>query len=233
MSKKKNKKVAKRRKIKKKAIIFSLLFIIVAALFIYYIYNIKITNIYIVGNEYLSDYEIIKKAKLESYPNSLQNSSKLIKERLEKSDFILNVDVKKKSLFQEVYIYIDENIPVFYYQTINKVVLKDGKKIDGKYNVPTLTNEVDDKIYKKLIDKMCEIDSNVFLRISEIKYDPNDIDTERFYLTMDDGNYVYLTLNKFNKINSYLEIVKTFNDSKGILYLDSGEYFEIFNRANE
>ena len=71
------------------------------------------------------------------------------------------------------------------------------------------------------------------LKISEIKYDPNDIDKERFYLTMNDGNYVYLTLNKFNKINSYLEIVKSFNDTKGILYLDSGEYFEIFNDVEE
>ena len=44
---------------------------------------------------------------------------------------------------------------------------------------------------------------------------------------MNDGNYVYLTLNKFNKINNYLEIVRTFNNVKGILYLDSGEYFEI------
>ena len=42
---------------------------------------------------------------------------------------------------------------------------------------------------------------------------------------MSDGNYVYLTLNKFMKINNYLEIVKTFNNNKGILYLDSGEYF--------
>ena len=44
---------------------------------------------------------------------------------------------------------------------------------------------------------------------------------------MNDGNYVYLTLNKFLKINSYLDIVKEFNNKKGILYLDSGEYFKI------
>ena len=41
--------------------------------------------------------------------------------------------------------------------------------------------------------------------MSEIKYDPNDVDDERFIITMNDGNYVYLTLHKFNKINHYLE----------------------------
>ena len=44
---------------------------------------------------------------------------------------------------------------------------------------------------------------------------------------MNDGNYVYLTLNKFNKINHYIEIIKEFNNKKGILYLDSGEYFKV------
>ena len=45
---------------------------------------------------------------------------------------------------------------------------------------------------------------------------------------MNDGIYVYLTLSKFDKINDYDEIVSTLGDKKGILYLDSGEYFEIF-----
>ena len=42
---------------------------------------------------------------------------------------------------------------------------------------------------------------------------------------MNDGNYVYLTLNKYSNINNYLEIVGTLKESKGILYLDYGNYF--------
>ena len=41
------------------------------------------------------------------------------------------------------------------------------------------------------------------------------------------GNQVYLTLNDFNKIDNYLDIIKEFDNKKGILYLDSGEYFEV------
>ena len=64
-------------------------------------------------------------------------------------------------------------------------------------------------------------------RISEIEYRPNDVDTKRFYLLMDDGNIVYLTLDDFLKINSYIETIKTLDGNKGTLYLDSGNYFEV------
>ncbi len=225
---KKNKKVVKSRKMKKKPIIISLIFIAMITLVIYYIYQIRITNIYIINNENISDFEIIKIAKLDNYPNSMKNSCSKIKKRIEKNKLIKSVKVKKKGFLNEIYIYIEENKPLFYYQLINKVILKDGKQIEGNYNIPIVTNEIDKEIYEEFINKMANIDKNIFLKISEIKYDPNDIDNKRFYLTMNDGNYVYLTLNKFERINNYLDIVKTFNDTKGILYLDSGEYFEIF-----
>ena len=72
------------------------------------------------------------------------------------------------------------------------------------------------------------VNIDILERISEIKYDSNGIDKERFKLTMNDGIYVYLTLLKFEKINNYDKIVSTLGDKKGILYLDSGEYFELF-----
>ena len=220
--------MVKKRKLKTKALIISLIIIAIIAFSIYYISQIRITNIYIIDNNILSDYEIIKLAKLEKYPNSLENSSQKIKERLEKNDLIKSAKVEKKGLLNEVYIYIEENKPLFYYQVMNKIILKDGKKVNGNYNVVVVTNEISADIYDEFIEKMSEVDPDIMSKISEIKYDPNDIDKERFYLTMNDGNYVYLTLNKFNKINNYLEIVKSFNNAKGILYLDSGEYFKLF-----
>ena len=72
------------------------------------------------------------------------------------------------------------------------------------------------------------IDENIRLMISEIEYYPNDIDKERFILTMNDGNYVYITLYKTYLVNDYIKILSTLENKKGILYLDSGNYFEIF-----
>ena len=105
----KNKRVVKKRKLKTKAILISFLFIIVISLCIYYLFQIKITNIYVIDNELLSDYEIIKLAKLEKYPKTMDNSCKEIKERLEKNDLIKKAKVEKKGLLNEVYIYVEEN----------------------------------------------------------------------------------------------------------------------------
>ena len=77
--------------------------------------------------------------------------------------------------------------------------------------------------------KMKKVDKNVLNRMSEIEYSPNDVDEERFFILMNDGNYVYLTLRKFLSINKYLNMVKSFDNKKGVLYLDSGEYFDIFD----
>ena len=44
-------------------------------------------------------------------------------------------------------------------------------------------------------------------------------------LYMVDGNYVYITLTKFDSINYYNEIYPTLEGKKGILYLDSGNHF--------
>ena len=76
---------------------------------------------------------------------------------------------------------------------------------------------------------MKKVKKNILYRMSEIEYSPNEVDEERFFILMNDGNYVYLTLDKFLAINKYIDMVKSFDNKKGILYLDSGEYFDIFD----
>ena len=77
---------------------------------------------------------------------------------------------------------------------------------------------------------MGNVEKDILKRISEIEYKPNEVDTKRFYLLMNDGNIVYLTLDDFLKINNYIETLKTLNGSKGILYWDSGNYFELIKK---
>ena len=63
--------------------------------------------------------------------------------------------------------------------------------------------------------------------ISEIEYSKNTYDDKRFLLYMNDGNEVYITISRVDLLNKYIDIVKKLNNKKGILYLDSGNYFEI------
>lgn len=193
----------------------------------YKLITINIKNIYVIGNNYTKDKYIIEKAGLTNYPPFFLTTRSSIKRKLLNYDEILNVNVKKK-LFS-VYLYVDENIPLFYNKNSNKIVLKNGKEIDDKYNVAVLNNYVPDTIYNDFINSMGNVNQDILDRISEINYVPNDVDSKRFYLIMDDGNSVYLTLDDFLKINNYIEIIKTLDNNKGTIYLDSGNYFEIKN----
>ncbi len=193
----------------------------------YKLITINIKNIYVIGNNYIKDKYIIEKAGLTNYPPFFLTTRSSIKKKLLNYDEILNVNVKKK-LFS-VYLYVDENIPLFYNKNSNKIVLKNGKEIDDKYNVAVLNNYVPDTIYNDFINSMGNVNQDILDRISEINYVPNDVDSKRFYLIMDDGNSVYLTLDDFLKINNYIEIIKTLDNNKGTIYLDSGNYFEIKN----
>ena len=228
MAKKKRKKV--KRKLNKKRFFMFLIFLSLFCIFLYYIFNVNIKNIYIKGNNYLTDQEIIDIAKISDYPNSIKNLSVTIKDNLTKNKYILTCSVRKNILLNKVYIKVKENYPLFYYEPENKIVLYNGEKTDELEPIVTVINKIPDVIYKKFLKIMQNIDINVIYRMSQIEYKPNDVDDERFFILMNDGNYVYLTLNKGLSINKYFDIIKSFDNKKGILYLDSGEYFDLFDK---
>ena len=232
MKKKKKRKVVKKRQKKQIKIRYERVFLALIILgLIIYLFNqfvkFPIKNIYIKGNTILSDQEIIDIAGIKNYPSIISTENFKIKKRLEKNVFIKKAKVYKKRL-KEVYIEIDENYPMFYDSSLKKTVLKDKSMVDLDYTMPTLINYIPDTIYDDFKDKMSKIDRTIISRISEIKYDPNSVDQERFLFSMNDGNYVYLTLIHFEKINNYVDILKNFENKKGILYLDSGEYFQVY-----
>ena len=225
----KKKKITKKRKLnKKRFFIFLIIFFLIVA-FLYKFLNTNITNIYIKGNYYLTDQEIIDLAELQNYPNSISNLSYKIEKKLENNDYIRNANVYKNIFINEVYIEIEENYPLFYYQTESKTILYDGSEVEKDFSSLTVINKIPDTIYDKFLEKLRQVDIDTLNRMSEIEYKPNTVDEERFFVLMNDGNYVYLTLSKFLNINKYFEMIKLFNNKKGILYLDSGEYFDIFD----
>ncbi len=219
----------KKRKLNKKKIIIFLIVLFLLFFLIYKIFNTNISNIYIKGNNFLTDQEIIDISGLNEYPNSINNLPSKIEKKLNNNKYILSSNVKLKGFFDKIYIQIEENYPMFYYQTENKTVLFNGDKINDNFTTITVINAIPNTIYEKFIQKLQKVDRIILDRISEIEYKPNEVDEERFLILMNDGNYVYLTLNKFLTINKYLDMIKSFGGKKGILYLDSGEYFDVFD----
>ena len=214
------------RKIRYKRLIIFLIFVLIICFLVFKALTLRITNIHVSGNLYLSDQEVIEIAKLSNYPRAFFTYSNIVEANINKNSFIESSSVKKKG-FSKIYIDVVENRPLFYDQVNNKTVLKDGSTISEKYNVPNLVNSVDSSVYSMFLSQLSLIDLPVFNNISEIEYSPNSVDSNLFLFTMNDGNYIYINLEKFESVNKYFDMVVNFNNHKGILYLDSGEYFKI------
>lgn len=196
---------------------------------VYQLVTLPIRHIRILNTTYLHDQDILRETHLDDYPSFLLTMGLSIKKDLENNPYIKDVKVEKK-WFGRLYLYITEYRILFYNQ-MGQLILEDNRILDDVIDkdAPRLINEVPSVLYNKFIDKMSIIDSNVLLKISEIEYRPNEVDKERFLLTMNDGNYVYLTLYTYEKVNKYDKILPTLEQKKGILYLDSGNYFEIID----
>jgi len=226
MATKKVKVKVKKKKINFKRIFLALLVIGVFSLVVAYFIHLPVKNIYVTGNNIVSDKEIIELSELTSYPAYINTYFMDIKKNLLKNDYIKNVKVKRK-MFNKIYIEIEEYKPIAIYN--DNMLLSSGKKVKNTNNIdyiPYIIGSIDN-VYNDFIKNFSKVDDNVLLKISHIEYVPNEVDNQRFILYMVDGNYTYITLSKIEKINKYNSIVNELEGKKGIIYLDSGDYVEI------
>lgn len=216
----------KKKKINIKNISIALILIIIIILTLLYIKNMPVKNIYIIGNNMVSDKEIIKLAKLDNYPPYLNTYFSNIKSKIKKNNYIKKVKIERKFPLK-IYIFIEEEKPLFIYN--NDLSLTGNKQEENKYNidyVPYVKGNIDN-IYKEFSESFAKVNKEILLKISEIEYKPNEIDKERFLFIMTDKNYVYINISRMEKINKYNTIVTELSGKKGIIHLDSGDYVEI------
>lgn len=203
-------------------------FIIICYFLTMYLLDIKTKNIIVLNNNYYSDEKIIETAGIENYPKFILLNTNKIKKKLLKLDLIENATIKKKWNFV-LELTIKEKKILYLVRSENKYKLSDNKlyDIDDVLSVPTLINYVPESNEKKFVEAFKNIDNNIISMISEIEYSKTSYDSDRFLLYMNDGNMVYVTTTKLKSLNKYVDIVKKLENKKGILYLDSGNYFEI------
>lgn len=223
MAKKKKKRV-----FKVKNIIILLSIILGIAFLIYYALILPVKNIYISGNEFVSDNEIMTLSTLDKYPSFLLTKSSDIKKKIEKNPYIQSVKVKKK-LGNIIELKIQEKMPICLIG--EQVLLENGSTLNNTYNlsdIPTLTNDIEDKKTKeKFAKRFATVDRNILRQISEIEYQPVEVDKERFLLYMNDGNLVYISLTKISNLNKYNQIKDKLENHLATIYLDSGNYAEM------
>lgn len=223
-------------KIKKKKrlklIPFLLFVLVIAATFflVDVLLDTRVENIIIKGNKIVTDQQIIDEAGLSNYLSFYKTTSYNIKKALEKNSFIKEVKVKR-SFYHVITIEVSEYKVLLKKETTGKLVLENMNEVttdqEIPYTVPRLVNDVPKNKYSKLLKNLLKVKRSVRSSISEFYYDPNEFDKDRFLLYMDDGNSVYLTLTKFRMINYYNDVLPQLDGKKGILYLDSGNHFQI------
>ncbi len=189
----------------------------------------RIENIVIKGNNRVSDQTIIDLAGVQDYPSFFLTSSASMQRKIKANPYIKEVYIHK-NFYHVLEIEVEEYKLLYKRASDNKVILENGNELlseDNILGIPVLLNYVPDTKQESFLKGMSEMKEDILKQISEITYVPNDFDKDRFLLTMDDGNSVYLTLTKFNMINYYDEVLPQLEGRKGILYLDSGNHFQI------
>ncbi len=207
-----------------------LLFLCLIIVSVYFLSKIRIKNIVLKGNNYLSDLEIMEKNKLDKYPSYFKTLNYKLKKSIKKNYPLAKSVNVKKGLGFRIIIEIEEYKILYQKRNTNEYVLENGSNlvdIEITKNVPILINYVPLDIESKLTQKFSSLSKDILDKISEIEYTSTSYDDERFLLYMNDGNLVYITLNKIKEFNNYSKIKKELGVHKGILYLDSGNYFEI------
>lgn len=220
------KRKVKKKKIKIGRVFLALVFLFILLSLVILLSKMPVLGFYISGNKYYTDSQILEITGLDKYPSYLFTTNASIKNKVKKDKLLESVKINK-TLLGKFKVEVKEKKILFYDLNEKKSITDNLEKIDFyRENSPVLVNSIDEKkVYNSFIKKMKKVDESILDNISEIKYSPNQIDNERFLISMNDGNYIYLTISKFTKINDYLKISKTLENKKGILYLDYGNYF--------
>ena len=210
-----------------------LIFIIVIAVIVFvclFVLDTKVKNIIITGNEVLSDDDIIELAGLTDYPSFYKTLNLTMKNNIKENPLIKGVDINR-SFYHVIEIDVKEYEILYKREDNGKYVLENKKEVtldkETPYTIPRLINEIPKNILNRFIKYYKRVNLGIREKISEIKYDPNEFDEERFLLYMDDGNSVYITITKFERLNYYNEVLPQLDGKKGYLYLDSGNHFQI------
>ena len=217
-----------KRKFNFRKFLFFIIFLFLLYMGISYLISVKTKNIVILNNNYYSDDDIIYTAGIEDYPKFILLNKNKIKDKLLKLDLIEDVTINKRFGFI-LEITVKEKKILYYIRSTNLYKASDNKsyELNNMIGIPTLINYIPENIEKNFVNKLSNVDSEILSMISEIEYSKTTYDDKRFLLYMNDVNMVYITVSKAELLNKYVEIIKKVDNKKGILYLDSGNYFEI------
>lgn len=228
----------KRRKKKYRKIILIILFFLVLLLILLYfqsktskIDGIKISRTVLNDQEYY-----LQQADITPGHSLWGFSPKKSTKRLEAIKVVRKASVSRK-WFRDVQVSIKEWSPIAWIDVKGRLslILENGEihtpDVQFSANIPIVTNFEEIEFRKLLISQLVELDDSVYQLISEIR-GPQETDSDKVILFMDDGYEVHASLSTLaDKMSYYPEIVNQLSESeKGVIDIEVGTYFTPYSQ---
>ncbi len=226
-----DKKRPRRRRLRVKFLCKLLVSLLLFVAFCLYLYNLRISNIFIKGTTNIRDVDIIDAIGVRDYPRIFHLRKKTMKEQIKAIPLVKDVKIKR-NIFGKLTIEIKEDKILFFYKYNNKFVTNSGTMIENSdqfYGYPTLINFTPDTIFEKLVSGLNKVDYNIILMINDIEYTPYKssdgvtIDNNHFTLKMNDQNTVMIDTVNIKNLNKYDTIIASpdMDTERGVIYLDT------------
>ncbi len=240
---KKSPKKKKRLRLRVGVVVKILIFIFIVWALFYYVSNLKIKNIYIVGTNQIKDVTIIEKIGVKDYPCIYKLKLGNVEEMIKEIPLVNDVKVKR-NIFGKLSIEIKEDNLLFFYKYNNKYITSSGSSVldtEDYYGYPTLINFTPDQVLEEFVSGLNKVDENIKMMINEIEYTPYKsadgtiIDSNRFTLKMNDTNTVIIDTVNMKNLNKYMTIFASPDMDKehGVVYLDTINDESIYFKSYE
>ncbi|MEN1966968.1 cell division protein FtsQ/DivIB [Lentibacillus sp. N15] len=233
-------KQARKKKANRRLIFYLSIFFLLISLIVYLQSPLShVKSMSITGNSLVSDKEIREKSKITTKTNIWTINAKKLKQTLRKNPAIKSVEVTKK-LPRTVHIEVTEYDRVGYVKQDNVYhpILDNGqvitsfkmKSING--DAPLLMDFSEESFLHKMTSELHALPKSILNMISEVHWKPTEDNKYKIMLYMNDGFLVDGSIREFTeKMKVYPSIVSQLDpDSKGIVHIGVGAYFESFDK---
>ena len=158
-----------KRKLNKKRVLNLLLFLVVIVIFITYLWNIKVSNVLILGNNEIEDSTIIKQTGLRNYPYFRDINKRNLEKEIINIPLIANAKVTK-CLNGTLKIEVEEETPLMYLENTTKIITSQNNVYENiqvkKITMPTLKSSLNNDTQELLVKALNKLDNNIFNMIS-------------------------------------------------------------------
>lgn len=224
-------KVPKKRRLSKIGKIFFFCLFLLISLILYLIFSTKINSIKINGNSYIKDEYILKHLDLNENSSLFNVIFNFNKNDLKKNEMINDIKIEINSQ-RCIVIDIDENMPIGWQinNDINQLILADGTVIDlnseytDKYEILPFFVDISKEKIDVIAPKFAQIGNDILYRISEVHNLSFTYDSKMLKLIMDEGNYIYCSLEGIPYIKNYLQIIANDRNENNKCILIMEEY---------